>query len=153
MRTILVALAVALFTASGATAAFVVTSANIKNGTIQPVDLSAKTKRVMRGARGPRGPQGDPGPVGDRGPQGPPGFAQVFQVISPQIPIAAQEEGLAIASCPAGQKLTGGGFFASHPTVAPYIAQPSGQDWRVRAFNFSDQPQSLYAYAICVANS
>ena len=45
MRTIVVALAVVLVTASSSTAAFVVTSKNIKNGTIQTVDLSAKAKR------------------------------------------------------------------------------------------------------------
>jgi hypothetical protein len=58
LRTIAVAVAVALVTAGGATAAFVVTSKNIKNGTIQLVDISAKAKKALRGQRGPRGPQG-----------------------------------------------------------------------------------------------
>lgn len=71
-----------LVSAASATAAFVVTSKNIKNGTIQAVDLSANAKQVLRGNRGPRGAaglsgreglSGPRGPAGAQGPQGPPG--------------------------------------------------------------------------------
>jgi hypothetical protein len=71
-----------LVSAMSATAAFVVTSKNIKNGTIQTVDISAKAKQALKGNRGPRGPQGLPGLdgrpgltglTGPAGPQGPPG--------------------------------------------------------------------------------
>jgi hypothetical protein len=153
MRIILVALAVALLTASGATAAFVVTSANIKNGTIQPVDLSAKTKRFMRGSKG----AGPSGPQGERGPQGPPGFVNHFQVVSPVVEVSDGAEGTATATCSSGMKVTGGGFFASHPSLAAFISQPayiSGQEvWRVKAFNFGDIPHNLYAYAVCAQTS
>ena len=85
MRTILVAVAVALATASSSTAAFVVTSKNIKNGTIQTVDLSAKAKQALKGKRGAmglRGPQGAPGaqgPPGTPGTPGPPGLTNADQ--------------------------------------------------------------------------
>lgn len=46
MRTILVAMVAALATSSTSTAAFVVTSKNIKTGTIQTVDLSGTTRPV-----------------------------------------------------------------------------------------------------------
>jgi Collagen triple helix repeat (20 copies) len=77
---------------TAAAATIVVTSKNIKDGTIQPVDLSAKAKRALKGNRGSVGPQGAPGaqgppgvpgpagragpagPEGPEGPQGPPGF-------------------------------------------------------------------------------
>jgi hypothetical protein len=49
-------------TASSTAATLVVTSNNIKNGTIQTVDISAKAKRALNGNRGPRGFQGAPGP-------------------------------------------------------------------------------------------
>jgi Collagen triple helix repeat (20 copies) len=65
-----------LVSAASATAAFVVTSKNIKDGTIQTVDISAKAKRALKGNRGPRGfrgPQGAPGAQGPAGAQGPPG--------------------------------------------------------------------------------
>lgn len=85
MRIVMVALIVALVTASSSTAAFVVTSKTIKDGTIQTVDISANAKRALKGNRGPRGfngyeglggplgPQGPKGDKGDVGPQGPKG--------------------------------------------------------------------------------
>lgn len=63
MKTIAVALGVALVTAGSSTAAFVVTSKNIKNGTIQLVDISPRAKSALRGQRGPRGLQGAPGVI------------------------------------------------------------------------------------------
>ena len=71
--------------ASGTAATIMVTSKNIKNGTIQTVDISAKAKGALKGNRGPQGPSGLPGPhglagvagpqgaKGDPGPEGPPG--------------------------------------------------------------------------------
>jgi hypothetical protein len=53
--------------ASGTAATLVVTSKNIKNGTIQTVDISAKAQRALRGNRGPTGPTG---PAGATGPAG-----------------------------------------------------------------------------------
>jgi hypothetical protein len=67
--------------ASSTAATIIVTSKNIKNGTIQTVDISAKAKRALKGNRGPRGfagVDGTPGPQGLRGapgPSGPPGPA------------------------------------------------------------------------------
>jgi hypothetical protein len=51
----------------------IVTSKNIKNGTIQTVDISAKAKRALKGNRGPRGFQGARGLPGATGPAGPKG--------------------------------------------------------------------------------
>ena len=59
-----------LVSAASATAAFVVTSRNIKDGTIQTVDISAAAKRALKGNRGPRGAVGLPGPAGSLGPAG-----------------------------------------------------------------------------------
>jgi hypothetical protein len=41
--------------ASGTAATILVTSKNIKNGTIQTADISAAAKRALRGQRGPIG--------------------------------------------------------------------------------------------------
>lgn len=59
--------------AGTALAANLITSAEIKNGTIKKQDLSAKLQNGLRGPRGPRGLQGDKGDKGDPGEQGPPG--------------------------------------------------------------------------------
>jgi hypothetical protein len=61
--------------ASGTAATIVVTSKNIKNGTIQTVDISAKAKRALTGSRGPRGLAGPAGVAGAAGPAGPAGAA------------------------------------------------------------------------------
>jgi hypothetical protein len=59
--------------ASGTAATIVVTSKNIKNGTIQTVDISAKAKRALKGKRGPTGLRGGQGLPGAQGPPGTPG--------------------------------------------------------------------------------
>jgi hypothetical protein len=73
----LVLASIALIVALGgtATAAGVpkVTSKQIKNGTIQLVDLSKRAKKQMRGRRGPAGPPGPVGPAGSASGQGLPG--------------------------------------------------------------------------------
>jgi hypothetical protein len=71
VKVMLTAVAVALICAATASAGvLIVTSKNIKNGTIQTADISAKAKRALKGNRGQRGFQGAPGLVGQTGPKG-----------------------------------------------------------------------------------
>jgi hypothetical protein len=85
MRTTFIAAIVAmLVSATSATAAFVVTSRHIKNGTIQMVDISAKAKRALKGNRGLRGFTGAPGPQGAQGPAGANGAPGPAGPIGPQ---------------------------------------------------------------------
>jgi hypothetical protein len=65
--------AAAVAAASGTAATIIVTSKNIKNGTIQTVDISAKAQRSLRGNRGQRGLSGPAGVAGPAGPAGPTG--------------------------------------------------------------------------------
>jgi Collagen triple helix repeat (20 copies) len=62
--------AAAVAAASGTAATIIVTSKNIKDGTVQTVDISAKAKRALKGNRGPRGLPGANGLTGPTGPQG-----------------------------------------------------------------------------------
>ena len=104
---IAVALALVIGLAGSATAASLITSADIKNGTIKTADLSAGAKRALKGksgARGPAGPQGAAGTPGSPGPAGPTGVAEI---------VTAQGSGVgtAFAACPAGMRpLSGGGI-------------------------------------------
>jgi hypothetical protein len=55
-----------------------ITSKQIKDGTIQTKDISTKARNALKGQTGPAGPAGDTGPAGpqgDPGPQGVPGPA------------------------------------------------------------------------------
>jgi hypothetical protein len=97
MKTIAVALAVALVTASSSTAAFVVTSKNIKNGTIQLIDISPKAKKALRGQRGPQGAQG---------------IQAITEVEGPPTDVPVGQRGGASAACPQGQQPITGGFGA-----------------------------------------
>jgi hypothetical protein len=77
MKTALIAAVVSavVAVASGTAATIVVTSKNIKDGTIQTADISVKAKRALKGNRGPRGLQGPSGPAGLQGQSGPAGPA------------------------------------------------------------------------------
>jgi hypothetical protein len=77
----LVALFFALAGTATAARVLITSSAQIKNGTIQVVDLTRNAQQTLRGRRGlrgpagPQGPQGVQGPPGQQGPAGPPGPA------------------------------------------------------------------------------
>jgi hypothetical protein len=69
-------LALVMATTGSAVAAALITSKQIKDGTIQTRDISKKAKRALKGNRGPtgaRGPQGLQGAQGAQGAQGPKG--------------------------------------------------------------------------------
>jgi hypothetical protein len=61
-------------TSGSAVAGSLITSKQIKNGTILPKDLNKKTRAKLKGNSGPQGPQGvkgDQGPKGEAGQPGP----------------------------------------------------------------------------------
>jgi Collagen triple helix repeat (20 copies) len=118
---------VASTTATAATV--VVTSKNIKNGTIQTVDISAKAKRVLRGQRGPRGAAGPAGPRGVQGvpgPQGPQGLRGSPGLVGPQGP-----EG------PEGPEGPPGFVDAARITLTSAVADPAAPNI-LRAFIATD---------------
>jgi hypothetical protein len=63
-------IAIVIAMSGSAVAASLITSKQIKDGTIQLVDISKQARSVLKGATGPAGLQG---PKGDTGPQGPKG--------------------------------------------------------------------------------
>jgi hypothetical protein len=139
-------LVAALISAASATAAFVVTSANIKNGTIQMADISTKAKRALKGNRGPQGPAGQDGFDGGPGPQGPPGI-QRLRLISTSIPVPPNSTSPALAAtCAPGEVAVSGGFIFAGIIIG---SSPAGQSWLVKGFNDLTIPTDLYAYAYC----
>jgi hypothetical protein len=154
MRTIAVALAVALVTAGSSTAAFIVTSANIKNGTIKMVDISPAAKAALRGQRGTRGLAGQPGQPGPAGSQGPQGIQRLAPVISPEVVIQPGSLGTAEATCPAGEIAVSGGYALSGPDAHVYQSTGVFSGWVAKADNPSDAPDpaTVRAYAYCSPN-
>lgn len=154
---------VALFVALGGTAVAarsLITSRDIKNGTIRLVDIAPATKKALRGQIGPQGPagptgaQGAQGRVGPTGPAGAPGaFApsKISYVVAPTL--IGPRGGTATASCPAGAKVVGGGYTSTPSpgaTIASSRATSDGSGWAVTATN-SGGPFSFSAVAVCAA--
>jgi hypothetical protein len=148
----------ALASATATAATIVVTSKNIKNGTIQTVDISAKAKRALKGRRGPQGEIGADGAPGATGPQGPrglmgpqgspgPGLIGLHFVLAGD----GNADGIALAECPSGEYVVSGGgsagfgsfLFMSEQSVAT-------QAWLAGARSATGVPDtSVQATALC----
>ena len=145
MRSAIIAGVVAMLVSSAsATAAFVVTSKNIKNGTIQTVDLSAKAKKALKGKAGPAGARGPAGP------QGPPGFVGATRVVSATFPVPSNTAGSPqTVSCPAGTGVISGGVI-SDTQGDTWVDAPSGNGWSGAANNVAGiNPGEITVYALC----
>jgi hypothetical protein len=148
---ILLAIVAVLSMASGAAATRVlITSKDIKNGTVRPVDLSAAAKRTMRGKQGKPGIRGPIGPRGLQGNPGPPGFSGVLPNDNVGS-ISPNSTGTVTAVCISGYKAVGGGFEATDPNLSVYSSKPSasGFGWDVSARNSGSSPAALWAYVLC----
>lgn len=144
--------------AASATAASLVTSKNIKNGTIQMVDMSASAKRALKGNTGAPGAPGSVGANGANGAQGPAGGfdpAKVKYIEGPTVTVAPGDPGISIAWCPAGTKVVGGGqFFAlanGGLTVESSQPRPQGDGWIAGFSNTGSVDGEATAYAVCAA--
>jgi hypothetical protein len=176
--TIVAIIFVVLALTGTATAAALVTGAQIKNNTVASVDLknnsagsvdilnnSLKSIDVKDGsllaadfaagqlAGGPAGPVGPAGPQGPPGPQGSPGLA-ALEVVS----LAGASNSLPVkqvnASCPAGKTLIGGGahIWNAGSDVALDESYPATDTtWRATAYEViaTGANWHLEAYAIC----
>jgi len=145
MKSAIIAGVVAMLVSSAsATAAFVVTSKNIKNGTIQTVDLSAKARKALRGKAGPAGVRG---PAGS---QGPAGFVAATRLVSATFPVGPNDTGtIHTVSCPAGTGVISGGV-VSEAQGDTWVDAPSGNGWSGAANNYGGtDPGTVTVYAVC----
>lgn len=153
---VIASLVAVLSAAAGATAGSLVTSAQIKDHTIQKRDLAPSLARALnrRARQGVQGIQGEPGPAGPQGPrgeQGPPGFQSIITALGNFVSIPPGQYRTSIATCPAGSKLTGGGWNANDSVLVTRNALLSF-GWEVRALNLDDTFSAfLTAYARCAS--
>jgi len=141
---------------SAAVASSLITSASIKDGTIQAKDLSKKARKSLRGKKGP---QGNAGPAGAKGLPGP---VVLKYVVGPTSTVGTAKQQRVEADCPAGMHVVGGGVFSegglgvagvnsSDPldTTADSNTVPdNGWEAFVDVFNVTS-PRAVRAYAIC----
>lgn len=138
--------------ATTATAGSLITSAKIKNGTIQTVDLSAKAKRALKGNTGA---QGVPGINGVQGPAG--GFdpAKITYVEGPTVTVGADDVGSGDAICPTGAKALSGGWVVISGDVGEVFGSrsyDSGGSWSVLVYNHSQFTNAtITPFAVCAA--
>jgi Collagen triple helix repeat (20 copies) len=170
MKNALIAAVVAavVAAASGTAATIVITSKNIKNGTIQAVDISAKTKRALKGNRGQRGPRGFAGAQGPAGPAGAPGAAgppgapgapgafdpsKVHRVDGAPFTVAPQTSGMGSAACPAGEVPLSGGWSVSPHGVADVPGNiVGGTSFFINVFNYDDtRSATVTPHVVCAA--
>jgi hypothetical protein len=145
MKSAIIAGVVAMLVSSAsATAAFVVTSKNIKNGTIQTIDLSAKARKALKGNAGQAGARGPAGA------QGPPGFVGATRIVSATFPVPSNTPGSPqTVSCPAGTGVISGGVI-SEAQGDTWVDAPSGNGWSGAANNVAGvEPGELTVYALC----
>jgi len=121
------------------------------------------------GPAGPAGAQGDPGPVGpagpqgDAGPAGAPGVSGWEYVTSAAVSLPTGGTKSAVARCPAGKQVLGGGFTSpgagatvveSHAVFGPVAGDSrTTPGWIVWARNPSGPDSTLNAYAVCAIAS
>jgi hypothetical protein len=150
-------LAVVSLTAGTAVGARMITGKQIKNSSITGKDVkdASLTKRDIKGrVAGPRGPRGFRGADGGPGPPSPANLERVEA--HTDYPAAAPAIGQAIARCPAGKRVTGGGgrTDAAQQAVAITDSYPSEDmtAWIVNATRLtSSPPWRVTAYALCAS--
>jgi|SRR5688500_7033317 hypothetical protein len=133
------ALGLAVVVAGGATAASLVTSGDIKNGTIKKKDLSAKAQRQLKGNEGPRGPAG-------------PTVVNQLRRVEASKTVAAGDVDSATATCPGGYGVITGGYLSASADGEIFINDSfdSPNSWSVGLDNFDSPIEGdLVAVAYC----
>lgn len=127
-----------------------VTSAKVKNGSLQTKDLSASARNSLRGQTGPQGPQGtkgdkgDPGEKGDKGPKGDtgaPGVSghQIYNSI--HVLLGSTSGATFTATCPSGKRVLGGGVITFNKKVQVLSSYPSSStQWTAQVTTYSGAP-------------
>lgn len=152
----------------GATAATLITGAqikdgsvtgkDIKNGSITRRDLAPGTARGTQGPQGQQGPQGFQGSQGPAGIQGPPGLRGLSGVLGAhRVSIVSAfdstDEKTVVASCPLGEVVIGGGASVLPPVAAVTASAPDVAltNWTARANEIAPTlvPWDVKADVIC----
>jgi hypothetical protein len=142
------------------------TGKDVKNGSLQVGDLSRRARSALRGRRGPRGvpgargAQGPPGPAGAAGAAGPRGAAGATNTA---IRVGPGSLGTDTAFCAAGERVVGGGGFASDLDAYLWDSSPTDEfgspinGWAASASIpdgdplAEDPPANVQAWVVCAA--
>jgi hypothetical protein len=119
--------ALVLATSGSAVAASLITSAQIKNGTIQLSDINSKARKSLQGKTGPQGPRGPTGPAGangtngTNGTNGAPGTAVAYATVNST---GGVSQALNVTTANVSKPATSTGFYCfSGLSFTPHNAQ------------------------------
>jgi len=82
------------------------------------------------------------------------GFTKVTRVFSANVTVPAGQTGEAVATCPAGSVLTGGGYTVNYQTLARVVQShdDAANGWRVDLNNANlPDPAAVLSYAYCAS--
>ena len=153
-----------------------VSSRQLKNAGVKPVDLSAGVRELIAtavtgpagpaGPEGPAGPAGGPvgpeGPAGPEGPEGPAGPAGAdgvsgYEVVTVQQSFGGNGNQVLMAQCPAGKVAIAGGLRSDAPlNLLASAPSGDGDSWTVRFARTKTKGAGGYqvsAVATCAAVS
>lgn len=121
-----------------------------------PVHCRSTETLLEWNEEGPQGPQGDTGATGPQGPQGDPGISG-YEVVTATVSIPDNTISGAIATCPTGKNVLGGGLnfsalAAANSTIrsSPWLDDDA---WSVLYHNGSGTTGTLTVSAICATVS
>jgi hypothetical protein len=112
---------------------------------------------LLQGAGGPAGPIGPKGAMGPAGAAGPAGPTAVVQRYGSSVNVATNQIGTASASCNAGERATGGGFWQQGGEMQSSRPMPLGDGatatgWQATLHNTTASTHAFGAYAMCAAS-
>jgi hypothetical protein len=155
-----IALIVAL--SGSAVAASLITSAQIKDGSVRLKDINKNARKALKGQRGPAGAigtRGLQGAQGSPGAAGANGATKVVVRLGTLISVPNTTTGSVTAECNPGERATGGGnsisgstgwqVIESFPTPGTAGSTPTG--WRVDATNLTGSANNLVALVVCAS--
>ena len=135
--------------ASSATAASLISGAQVRNNSLTGLDVRSSSLNGTDIANGSIGPSDLSARAKTAGPPGPAGIANVTVVEGAEVPVASGEVGGATATCPAGSVVVGTGFNASVGVVG--FVERFGSVVGMAVVNDLPVPIAIHAQAICAS--
>ena len=138
-----------------------ISTRDLRNGTILRADLAPSTLSSLRGQRGARGPVGPPGSPGPVGPQGAATPLEYTAAYSAPVVVAPGRTGFAVVVCPAETLAFSPGHVVDDVATGrlavvesfPISSPDRRSGWQVTMLNVGSTSAAFTARAYCLRNA